>query len=145
MEIGKIPENVLKRSVFKQLNCKRNEVIVHPGVGEDCAVLSVAERFFCFLSNRIAFFVISYGFNFSLMIFNNPVSKWFCAVFVIYILTSQRLTIKEKFNTFCISISLHINQLAFVPVPVRKKMYKREWITYSTKITSLFEGGITHE
>ena len=43
MEIGKIPENVLKRSVFKQLNCKRNEVIVHPGVGEDCAVLSVAK------------------------------------------------------------------------------------------------------
>ncbi|MBQ2257896.1 MAG: PadR family transcriptional regulator [Lachnospiraceae bacterium] len=25
------------------------------------------------------------------------------------------------------------------------QMYKREWITYSTKITSLFEGGITHE
>lgn len=43
MEIGKIPENVLKRSVFKQLNCKRDEVIVHPGVGEDCAALQVAE------------------------------------------------------------------------------------------------------
>ena len=85
----------------------------------------VAERFFCFLSNRIAFFVISYGFNFSLMIFNNPVSKWFCAIFVIYILTPQRLTIKEKFNAFAVCISLYINQLAFVPVPVRKKMYKR--------------------
>lgn len=42
MEIGKIPENVLKRSVFKKLNIKREEVLVHPGIGEDCAALQVA-------------------------------------------------------------------------------------------------------
>lgn len=40
MEIGKVPENVLKRSVFKKLTVKRPEVIVHAGVGEDCAVLA---------------------------------------------------------------------------------------------------------
>ena len=28
---------------------------------------------------------------------------------------------------------------------VQLQMYKTEWISYSTKITSLFEGGITHE
>lgn len=40
MEIGKVPENVLKRSVFKKLRVKRPEVLVHAGVGEDCAVLA---------------------------------------------------------------------------------------------------------
>lgn len=40
MEIGKVPENVLKRSVFKKLTVKRPEVMVHAGVGEDCAVLA---------------------------------------------------------------------------------------------------------
>ena len=40
MEIGKVPENVLKRSVFKKLTVKRPEVVVHAGVGEDCAVLA---------------------------------------------------------------------------------------------------------
>ena len=39
MEIGKIPESVLKRSVFKKIQVKRPEVLVHAGVGEDCAVL----------------------------------------------------------------------------------------------------------
>lgn len=43
MKIGKIPENVLKRSVFKKLTVKRDEVFVHPGVGEDCAALGVGE------------------------------------------------------------------------------------------------------
>ena len=42
MKIGKVPENVLKRSVFKQIKSKREEVLVHPGVGEDCAVLGLA-------------------------------------------------------------------------------------------------------
>lgn len=41
MKIGKIPENVLKRSVFKKLTVKREEVLVHPGVGEDCAALTL--------------------------------------------------------------------------------------------------------
>lgn len=40
MEIGKIPENVLKRSVFKKIHVKRPEVLIHAGVGEDCAVLA---------------------------------------------------------------------------------------------------------
>lgn len=43
MEIGKVPENVLKRSVFKKLTVKRPEVVVHAGVGEDCAVLAPTE------------------------------------------------------------------------------------------------------
>lgn len=43
MEIGKIPETILKRSVFKKLKIKRPEVLVHAGVGEDCAVLNPTE------------------------------------------------------------------------------------------------------
>lgn len=41
MEIGKIPENILKRSVFKQIHHRRQEVLVHPGVGEDCCAIAV--------------------------------------------------------------------------------------------------------
>ena len=44
MEIGKVPENVLKRSVYKKLTVKRPEVLVHSGVGEDCSILSVGEE-----------------------------------------------------------------------------------------------------
>lgn len=43
MEIGKVPENVLKRAVFKQIHHRRPEVILHPGVGEDCSAVEVAE------------------------------------------------------------------------------------------------------
>lgn len=43
MKIGKVPENVLKRSVMKQLHYKRDEVILGPGIGEDCAALAFAE------------------------------------------------------------------------------------------------------
>lgn len=42
MKIGKVPENVLKRSVFKQIKLKREEVLIHPGVGEDCSVMELA-------------------------------------------------------------------------------------------------------
>lgn len=42
MEIGKVPENILKRSVFKKLSVKREEVLVHSGVGEDCSVFAVS-------------------------------------------------------------------------------------------------------
>lgn len=38
MKTGKIPENVLKRSILKQIKTKRNEVVNGAGVGEDCAV-----------------------------------------------------------------------------------------------------------
>lgn len=42
MKIGKIPETVLKRSVFKQIRHRRKEVLVRPNVGEDCALLEIA-------------------------------------------------------------------------------------------------------
>ena len=43
MEIGKVPENVLKRAVFKQIKHLRPEVLLHPGVGEDCSAIETAE------------------------------------------------------------------------------------------------------
>lgn len=43
MKIGKIPENVLERSVFKQLHTKRPEVLLGVGIGEDCAAVKLAE------------------------------------------------------------------------------------------------------
>lgn len=43
MKIGKIPESVLKRSVFKQIHTKRKEVLLGAGVGEDCAAVKLAE------------------------------------------------------------------------------------------------------
>lgn len=42
MKTGKVPENVLKRAVFKQLRTKRPEVILGAGIGEDCAALKLA-------------------------------------------------------------------------------------------------------
>lgn len=42
MEIGKIPENVLKRSVLGQFKTRRTEVMNGAGIGEDCAILSFA-------------------------------------------------------------------------------------------------------
>lgn len=41
MEIGKVSETVLKRSVLKQITHRRQEVLVGPGVGEDCSVLAL--------------------------------------------------------------------------------------------------------
>ncbi|WP_167957088.1 AIR synthase family protein [Anaerosporobacter faecicola] len=41
MKVGKVPEMVLKRSVFKQIRHRRNEVLVGPGVGLDCSVFEV--------------------------------------------------------------------------------------------------------
>lgn len=43
MDIGKISESVLKRSVLKQIKRRRNEVLVGPGVGEDCSVIKLNE------------------------------------------------------------------------------------------------------
>lgn len=40
MRIGKLPENVWKRSVLKQIKTKREEVVIGTGIGENCAVLS---------------------------------------------------------------------------------------------------------
>lgn len=44
MKIGKVPENVLKRSIFKQIHTKRPEVVLGAGVGEDCAAVKLAEN-----------------------------------------------------------------------------------------------------
>lgn len=43
MEKGKVPENVLKRSVMKQITKRREEVLLGSGVGEDCAALQLKE------------------------------------------------------------------------------------------------------
>lgn len=43
MKVGKVSENVLKRSVLNQIHTKRDEILVGAGVGEDCAILSLAE------------------------------------------------------------------------------------------------------
>lgn len=42
MKIGKVPESVLKRSVFRQIHTKRPEVVLGAGVGEDCAAVKLA-------------------------------------------------------------------------------------------------------
>ncbi len=42
MKIGKVPENVLKRSVLKQIHTKRPEVLLGANVGEDCAAIKLA-------------------------------------------------------------------------------------------------------
>lgn len=43
MIVGKVPESVLKRSVLKQINTKRKEIVLGAGVGEDCAAIALAE------------------------------------------------------------------------------------------------------
>lgn len=44
MKIGKVPENVLKRSVLRQIQTKREEVVRGAGIGEDCAFFSFGSR-----------------------------------------------------------------------------------------------------
>ncbi len=43
MKIGKLPENVLVRSVLRQVKHRRDEVLVGPSVGRDCAALQLKE------------------------------------------------------------------------------------------------------
>lgn len=40
MRTGKVSENVLKRSVLRQIKTKRREILNGAGVGEDCAIFS---------------------------------------------------------------------------------------------------------
>lgn len=40
MKSGKVPVNVLKRSVLRQIQTKREEIISGAGIGEDCAIFS---------------------------------------------------------------------------------------------------------
>lgn len=42
MKIGKLPEPVLIRSVLKEIHHRRDEVLLGPAVGQDCAALQVA-------------------------------------------------------------------------------------------------------
>ena len=44
MKVGKVPENVLKRSVLRQIQTKREEIICGAGIGEDCAIFSFDGR-----------------------------------------------------------------------------------------------------
>lgn len=44
MNIGKVPENVLKRSILKQIHINRDEVLIGAGIGEDCAILALKEE-----------------------------------------------------------------------------------------------------
>jgi hydrogenase expression/formation protein HypE len=41
MNLGKISETVLKRSVLNQIKHRREEVLVGPAVGEDCSILEI--------------------------------------------------------------------------------------------------------
>ncbi|MDD3184252.1 MAG: AIR synthase family protein [Anaerostipes sp.] len=41
MKIGKLPETTLQKVIFEQLNHKRDEVLIGPGIGEDCAALQL--------------------------------------------------------------------------------------------------------
>lgn len=43
MKVGKVPENVLKRSILKQIQTSRKEVVLGAGVGEDCAAIKLGE------------------------------------------------------------------------------------------------------
>lgn len=43
MDIGKVPENILKRAVFKQIKQIRPEVLLGAGVGEDCAAIEAGQ------------------------------------------------------------------------------------------------------
>ncbi len=43
MEIGKVSESILKRAVFRQIGQRRDEVLVRPGVGEDCSIIELAD------------------------------------------------------------------------------------------------------
>ena len=42
LKVGKVPENVLKRSIIKQIKTKREEILVGAAVGEDCAMIGLA-------------------------------------------------------------------------------------------------------
>lgn len=43
MKIGKLPEQVLVRSVLKEIRHRRPEVLMGPAVGQDCAVVQLGE------------------------------------------------------------------------------------------------------
>lgn len=44
MKIGKLDSDLLKKIVFGHIKHKRDEVLIRPGIGEDCAVLDYGEQ-----------------------------------------------------------------------------------------------------
>ena len=50
LEIGKIDSDLLKQIVFGKIRYKRPEVLVRPGIGEDCAVVNFGEEYNCVMS-----------------------------------------------------------------------------------------------
>lgn len=50
MKIGKIPTEILQEIVFSNIQRRRREVLVAPGVGEDCAVIDFGE-YVCVMSS----------------------------------------------------------------------------------------------
>lgn len=49
MKLGKVPTEVLQQSIFANISAHRPEVLVRPGVGEDCAVVDFGE-YYCVMS-----------------------------------------------------------------------------------------------
>ena len=43
LEIGRVNERVMRRSVFNHLTVKRPEVLIHLGVGEDCSAIEAGD------------------------------------------------------------------------------------------------------
>lgn len=50
MEIGKVHNNILKRIVLNRIQKNRNEVILRPGIGEDCSAVEFGD-YACVLSS----------------------------------------------------------------------------------------------
>jgi hydrogenase maturation factor len=50
MEIGKLPNSILERIVINKIRKNRSEVILRPGIGEDCSALDFGE-YDCVLSS----------------------------------------------------------------------------------------------
>lgn len=71
MRKGKIPESVLKRSVLKNINVHREEIVCGAGIGEDCAILSFGDKYETVLSttpvmaseDKISVYAVSMALN----------------------------------------------------------------------------------
>ncbi|SNS71569.1 hydrogenase expression/formation protein HypE [Anaerovirgula multivorans] len=44
MKIGKVPTEILEEVIFKNIRHRRSEVLVRPGIGEDCAVVDFGDK-----------------------------------------------------------------------------------------------------
>jgi hydrogenase expression/formation protein HypE len=50
MEIGKIPNNILKEIILDKIKGNRKEVIIRPSIGEDCCAVDFGE-YTCVMSS----------------------------------------------------------------------------------------------